>query len=180
MGQKNKLSTEEADALTALNQQQSPLLRLPAELRKTIFEYAFTNETVHFEFKPATSKHLEDARFYSTTTITSLTRVSRQIHTETLLLPYRLGLFVVNRESLKWIAKTMLPAQLEAIATLKLSSDMAVRELAFFRVAETQKFTGVTHVTAEFTPYIQRNLFSDAEVDIVYALEKRGIDVDFE
>jgi len=75
--------------MNALN---SPLLRLPAELKNSIFAYVFSDNVYLFN---GTNAYLD-----KTTSITSFDEndlgvlvASRQLHAETSLLPYHLALF---------------------------------------------------------------------------------------
>ncbi|KAI4611110.1 hypothetical protein J4E83_008053 [Alternaria metachromatica] len=80
------------DRLTELNSIDSPLLRLPAEIRTMIFTYVFSGGEYLFRGDMG----LEDAILVScgqsfTEVNMSLLLVSRQAHAETALLPYKLS-----------------------------------------------------------------------------------------
>jgi len=92
---------------TARNATKSPLLRLPAELRKIIYTYAFNNTTYHFFnfFKGDKNTEKPLCAELSTEDSMSLLLVSRQIHAETAYLPYQLSAFnfmVFNAKKKQW------------------------------------------------------------------------------
>ncbi|KAI4948626.1 hypothetical protein J4E86_007974 [Alternaria arbusti] len=115
------------DRLTELNSVDSPLLRLPAEIRNMIFTYVFSGE-----------EYLLRRHDYSTlicgeavTDINmSLLLVSRQAYSETALLPYKLGTicFRFNPSYISWQADIEIfleersAEQIEAIACLESGS----------------------------------------------------------
>ncbi|KAI4701716.1 hypothetical protein J4E81_003456 [Alternaria sp. BMP 2799] len=69
----------------------SPLLRLPAELRNTIFAYALDHDTIVLEH-PVPRIRITDSRHKDAI---NLLYVCRQIYIETALLPYKLNRFVI-------------------------------------------------------------------------------------
>ncbi|KAI4613409.1 uncharacterized protein J4E87_009876 [Alternaria ethzedia] len=76
------------DRLTELNSINSPLLRLPAELRSIIFTYVFSGE--EYLFSGRRGYLVPDAGSFTLLDM-SLLLVSRQAYAETALLPYKLG-----------------------------------------------------------------------------------------
>jgi hypothetical protein len=78
---------------SALNKFNSPLLRLPGELRNRIYAYIFDKQDYIFTLYNVGEY---DARFHPISYRKynlSLLATSRQIYTETALLPYKLGRF---------------------------------------------------------------------------------------
>jgi hypothetical protein len=70
----------------------SPLLRLPAELRIAIYDYVFGDVFYHLNV------HHGPAKTYSSFNECNLGLIaaSRQLHSETRLLPYKLGIFTFH------------------------------------------------------------------------------------
>ena len=85
-------------ASTTLNAVNSPLLRLPAELRNMIFAYVYTETVYYIDHKPGTttfylhsiSNHEFDKRQWEADNVPL---VCRQLHAEMALLPYERGGF---------------------------------------------------------------------------------------
>ena len=125
------------DISAETNAQSSPLLRLPAELRNRIFGYVLGGHEVRFvwEDKPRhqrSNRIFEIQRAGENSVMTSeekkrflsLTLASRQIYTETAMLPFAANTFVFvglrhPEEAEKWLAQLFLPAQQNAIATVQ-------------------------------------------------------------
>jgi hypothetical protein len=110
-----------------LNAINSPLLRLPAELRNRIFTYVFSGEEYRF---------LGNERGPITCRISSFQHnglgpllVSRQLYIETAILPYKLGTFrfmfddCYSEKEWSWYVKRLLEnrptAQIKAITSLQ-------------------------------------------------------------
>jgi len=70
----------------------SPLLRLPAELRIAIYDYVFGDIFYHLNV------HRGPVKTYSSFNACNLGLIaaSRQLHSETRLLPYKLGIFTFH------------------------------------------------------------------------------------
>ena len=78
---------------TYLNATTSPLLRLPAEIRNMIFEYAMYQGTIDFVWNHDSRRGIVDPENNYVTPLPSLLFVSRQIHSEVAILPYKLNIF---------------------------------------------------------------------------------------
>ncbi|RYN15626.1 hypothetical protein AA0115_g12931 [Alternaria tenuissima] len=80
------------DKITELNAVNSPLLRLPAEIRNMIFEQVFVNRVIHLEAYSESPIFIPDIYIYYRLADVGLSLffASRQLHTETALLPYKL------------------------------------------------------------------------------------------
>lgn len=84
--------TDEAVS-TLHNQKQSPLLRLPAELRNWIYEYALGSLTIRkCLFRPHKFRAFDTSR-QERTNLTALASTCRQLYGETRLLPFELNVF---------------------------------------------------------------------------------------
>ncbi|KAI4917556.1 uncharacterized protein J4E92_008950 [Alternaria infectoria] len=80
------------DRLTELNSVDSPLLRLPAEIRVMIFNHVFSGEKYLFHRHEVLADAILVSCGRSFTELNmSLLLVSRQAHAETALLPYKLS-----------------------------------------------------------------------------------------
>ncbi|KAF2831419.1 hypothetical protein CC86DRAFT_401946 [Ophiobolus disseminans] len=124
------LSQEAADAITALNQHNSPLLRLPGELRNCIFGHVLGDLVIHSSNDRSDSNRLAhamdvydvrkgvvpDRRFRST---------CRVIDAETRLLPFALGTFEIHPVKLDRFLTDLTTAQLNAITTFKIGTSVA-------------------------------------------------------
>ncbi|KAI4701706.1 hypothetical protein J4E81_003446 [Alternaria sp. BMP 2799] len=87
---KSPQDPEVNDRITARNAANSPLLRLPAELRNMIYGRVFNNITYKL-YMPYGAYPLCESSFQETDM--GLILVSRQIHAETAYLPYELSTF---------------------------------------------------------------------------------------
>jgi hypothetical protein len=76
------------------NQRDSPLLRLPAELRNQIFRYALGGETWNFVVRESNRHRVRNCSGFQHAL--ALLAVCRQIYAETALLPFSLGSFSFN------------------------------------------------------------------------------------
>ncbi|KAF1912483.1 hypothetical protein BDU57DRAFT_458390, partial [Ampelomyces quisqualis] len=116
------------------NRQQSPLLRLPGELRNKVYEYAMTGitVTVHLAGRRGAETYALHANVAATPTtdaistsdmnrVIGLTRVCRQIQVETHLLPFASITFhgVSNGSFLTFI-DSLSNAQRDAISTVQI------------------------------------------------------------
>lgn len=128
---KQALTNQEADALYLRNQTESPLLRLPRELRNEIFENAFHVGTVHFPF---VSTHGDILRLLQhnaapitsgaklISTILRCTTVCRQIRAETAALPVKLNAFAVDISELVDMVKSLPKKFRDEIHTVKIGA----------------------------------------------------------
>jgi len=85
------------------NAANSPLLRLPAELRNEIFAYVYTDAVYHpglTDYGGEPRANLRGSESYLKRCEVHLSLVCRQMHAETALLPYELGSF--NFRSQEW------------------------------------------------------------------------------
>lgn len=118
----------------ARNRQQSPLLRLPGELLNKVYEYVMSGVTISVFAAPKRwgpyelHTNVVDPVTALTTTsnaleTTGLTRVCRQIHSETRLLPFRTFTFHIHSDgSFSKLLDTLLPVQRDAISTVQIST----------------------------------------------------------
>lgn len=119
----------------ARNQRQSPLLRLPGELRNKVYEYTFSDAIVsvyrssappeYFKMNP----YIGSGSSYFTTAppeLAALTKTCRQIYADTHLLLFRLiTLHVHSDGSLGYLLSTLENSQQHAIATIQLTTQDA-------------------------------------------------------
>jgi hypothetical protein len=109
------------------NQQDSPLLRLPAEIRNAIYAYVLTEARpieVHRAFAPTPKDPDFRLRFSLSTTIPSrhsaallpITQVCSQIRAETIALPYTLNIFALEVEFINEFVAA-LPAHARTVIT---------------------------------------------------------------
>ncbi|KAF1360413.1 hypothetical protein EJ07DRAFT_177113 [Lizonia empirigonia] len=111
---RQKAASETKDAISLRNQQQSPLLRLPPEIRNMIWEKR--------DFKLV--KWQNRGRF-SPIEMANFSLVCRQIHAETALLPFRMGSvtfgigFIMGpesaRQNVNWFLSRLTATQLGVI-----------------------------------------------------------------
>ena len=108
------------------NTQNSPLLRLPAEIRNTIYDLVLSSHRDFHTFDVARQKRMRQ-NGGSETTIQQLAllQVCRQLYTETNLIALNSTPFAFGSvtDFSKYIAQTLLPTQIAAITVLKVSSD---------------------------------------------------------
>ncbi|KAH7086856.1 hypothetical protein FB567DRAFT_526366 [Paraphoma chrysanthemicola] len=120
------------DAITRRNQLESPLLRLPAELRNEICKLVLGNTEISFlPWVPLPwGLFIHHYGRYYGTYVLSLTQVCRQLHQETQLLPFQLNNFVVRHERPRELLKVFEPKQSGAIRSMKVQiSDFALPSL---------------------------------------------------
>ncbi|KAF2132678.1 hypothetical protein P153DRAFT_382296 [Dothidotthia symphoricarpi CBS 119687] len=92
------------EAITRKNQETSPLLRLPAELRNRIYELAIGGYEIHPETCSESDTLDMDCRQYNSSEKTTmswdklfnLSYTCCQLHAETKLLPYQLSIFQIT------------------------------------------------------------------------------------
>jgi len=126
---------------TIRNQVQSPLLRLPAELRNHIFDYVFENITVDFDhqetmhgdyvFTAFSRDTYQDRRSkWTLPEIVRTTTVCRQIRAETALLPFTRSVFDLTSYTARGIQGALLskilPMQRDAITRLRLEHTLKI------------------------------------------------------
>jgi len=75
-----------------MNTLNSPLLRLPAELRNVIFAYVFSDNVYLFDGSNVYRKYTASTTLFDENNLGVLV-ASRQLHAETALLPYQLAFF---------------------------------------------------------------------------------------
>jgi len=114
---------------TIRNQQDSPLLRLPGELRNRIYEYALGDFQIFFKDRSVgrgvevyTTNEEADKRMIRAPHFQGLTTTCRQVHAETKLLPFALNEFTGDIFDVKpfLIANVHHTTWLSAIKTLQL------------------------------------------------------------
>ncbi|KAF2118565.1 hypothetical protein BDV96DRAFT_643806 [Lophiotrema nucula] len=113
------------------NSTQSPLLRLPAELRNKIWEFATSGYQMQIESQDD-SEHAKSYRLrvYQRNTISgapayhvfSLSAVCRQIYSEVGTLPYSLNEFMLCGTLNSWL-RDLLPGQVNAISTIDIDEE---------------------------------------------------------
>ena len=113
-------------SVTRKNQTNSRLLLLPPELRTQIFEYVLESQTWKIGFDLRFGKTSNQSRHVNAL---SLLATYRQIHAETQLLPFRLGLFsALNCVSLhRWLL-TIETFQCAAITNIQIVCDFECTE----------------------------------------------------
>ncbi|KAF2253549.1 hypothetical protein BU26DRAFT_387494, partial [Trematosphaeria pertusa] len=104
------------------NQQESPLLQLPPEIRNRIYEYVLGGRTVHITkkpYRPAEGKLLSVSG--NEKHFLSFLAVSRRLYAETAVLPYKLNTFSAHDPGVlrEWLAN-LLPARRDAVASIRL------------------------------------------------------------
>jgi hypothetical protein len=111
------------------NQQSSPLLRLPAEIRNTIYEYVLGGESWHYltyigvrlSLKRRLSK--DDERPEKEPHFLALFKTCRQLQAETKLLPFKLNLFPTFVKDLLDFLRVLSPSQASVIHTIQAMVD---------------------------------------------------------
>ena len=85
---------------TLRNQQVSPLLRLPGELRKSIYEYALGGHVLCLKYEASVQRHGSKITVWGTEGVNrpqpcsiAVLRACRQLHLETKRLPFSLNVF---------------------------------------------------------------------------------------
>jgi len=123
---------------TRLNAANSPLLRLPAELRNLVYGYVFKGNRYELGGYLFTGKRPEEGNTLIwrklETNALGLLLASRQLHAETALLPYKLGVFQFEfeepdfdeddwyEEVLQDFFRARSRKQIAAIATMQVST----------------------------------------------------------
>jgi hypothetical protein len=111
---------------TRQNQRESPLLKLPAELRNCIFGYALSGHEYSIEPKIGSFVTIEDVSKTPENAF-ALLKVSRQIYAETALLRLSLSLFSTCSAGLlhQWLGG-LLEAKFNIISKLRLRYDLCL------------------------------------------------------
>ena len=121
-----------AENRTYLNHESSPLLRLPAEIRNMIYEYALGGYDMQAEgpgdfnsgFELCTMDN-DGHRSFNVKHLTALTRTCRQIHTDTHLLFYQLNSFGSDHaKTIRQFFDKFTYVQRATITTLVLTHDL--------------------------------------------------------
>jgi hypothetical protein len=108
-----------------INQQQSPLLRLPAELRNKIYEYALGGMELHISSRSRMSDQFSvvssDPSFDNIPLhrLIGLTLVSQQLYAETKLLPFELGTVRTTASTPRAPIKRLSVTQRQAISSIR-------------------------------------------------------------
>ena len=103
------------------NQEESPLLRLPAEIRNRIYEYALgLGRTFRMDIRRNANLVGVDKKSKEKNCL-SLLRACRQIYAEAVLIPFRVNTFVFHGQHIfdEWTS-TVLPIRREAVASIEL------------------------------------------------------------
>ena len=108
---------------SALNQKNSPLLRLPAELRNRVYEYVFDDLCLNILPSRKIALVLNNHVEYATIGL-AITTVSRQLHIESRLLPFLLGqVMAFSSHGFMSGIKMLSPEQRDAIQNIRLWID---------------------------------------------------------
>ncbi|RMZ66580.1 tetratricopeptide-like helical [Pyrenophora seminiperda CCB06] len=106
-------------AITERNQQTSPLLRLPAELRNKIYNYVFHSPPI----RPYRDHRVYGAWAYSRRQL-SLLQVCRQVYFEARLVPFKCNVFVGYAEHvIELLVTSFAPQQADVISTVDIYVD---------------------------------------------------------
>jgi hypothetical protein len=109
---------------TRRNGEESPLLRLPAELRNKIYEYAIGGHVIEL-FDSTKKPHYNmlsqaDGHYTALANPTVLSKICRQLHSETALLPYSLNTFHGHLRRIHRFLKGLTKAQREQIKSVEI------------------------------------------------------------
>jgi hypothetical protein len=175
----------------------SPLLRLPAEIRNAIYGYVFMDWEVRVSstfyerrrFYVEIRDPPQAAVFFSETTATqiflAITTTSRQLRSETALLPFQHVAFAAYSKELKWWAHARLQdAQRNAIATVTYIEPIATPYQPFkaWLEASIATFPGIKRVIVLHDPeWHSRETREEVEavgqscgVEVVYSAKTFG------
>ncbi|KAI4920603.1 hypothetical protein J4E85_009370 [Alternaria conjuncta] len=123
---------------TVANRLNSPLLRLPAELRNLIYHYALGNSTVILA-----AHHDRLCTYQHDTPAFPLLAVCTQIHAEAALFLYSLNTFdIASDYTLRVFLATMPMKYVQAIKTLDIGT-WVVADKETICAANLQRFTGL-------------------------------------
>jgi hypothetical protein len=132
------------------NQQESAFLRLPGEIRNTIYAYALRRafDKLSSGLSDAYTGRRLDHRALVSSEL-GLLIVSHQVHAETRLLPFKLNTFQVPPESLRVFVNKLKNTQRDAIATFRVTREAfaftgsTTFPLANCRLLETDASSGL-------------------------------------
>ncbi|KAF2850756.1 hypothetical protein T440DRAFT_518050 [Plenodomus tracheiphilus IPT5] len=100
----NGLLNFEHIRITQENAKQSPLLRLPAELRNQIWELVLGGNICYVDRKPWSMHNRKRQSFRVTNVHSALLRICRQVYSETALLPFQLNEFCFYLDASIWFS----------------------------------------------------------------------------
>jgi hypothetical protein len=119
---------------TRRNRQISPLLRLPGEIRNSIYGYMFASERIIFARRSGAS--VEDTPPEPRLSF-GLLRTCRQINAETNLLPYRLLTFAFERDLVVLALNAL--RQFMSKTTIAQSASIQHLELVYWHISPTSR-----------------------------------------
>jgi hypothetical protein len=150
---------------TEANQRNSPLLRLPAELRNQIYELVLRHDCLSLAL--GRYLNLQPIRLYPDpgSRTLALLRVCRQDHFEAALLPYSLNTFVFTRISVaKGFQDLCTPVQLHVVEGVELYTQL----WHYVKQRRVHDFSGgrlqvcrTVHWLEEYPPYGQLSLYTE-------------------
>ncbi|OSS49745.1 hypothetical protein B5807_05819 [Epicoccum nigrum] len=115
---------DEKETITCRNQEESPLLRLPAELRTKIYEFAIGGYVIElFESKKKPCYNVlsqADGHYTAFAKPTVLSEICRQLYKETAFLPYSLNTFHGHLRRIHRFLKSLTMAQRKQIKSLEI------------------------------------------------------------
>jgi hypothetical protein len=157
-------TAEDQDVITERNAQQSLLLRLPGELRNSIYGFTFAGVTIHlYEIVGSDRQHVACARDSSldapvATNILNLIEVSRQLRFETRLYSFKLSTFhVVHDTSFARFVDGLAEDQRNAIAILQVDREQAYTAGALYDLSFSppKSIAAAWHTPAEIASHQQ-------------------------
>ena len=105
------------------NQRESPLMRLPAELRDSVFKYLLGGQELRimvYEDPLLASRPMGDTgHFKDTKNFVTITQTCRQAHSDTKLMPFGLNKIVGNAVDLSTFMDDAAAWQIKAIETVR-------------------------------------------------------------
>ena len=163
-----------------MNRQRSPLLRLPAELRNKIYEYALGGMQLRISYSERKFALLSALSYDPSVSLTplhrfvGLTLVSRQLYAETKILPFELCTMDIIRSSFYQIER-LNTTQRQAISIIRTHYMNAISG-AVWKIlwSEVRLLTGLKRVEVFCCP---TNLGLSGRIHLVEAVEK-GLDRD--
>ncbi|KAI4647855.1 hypothetical protein J4E93_004266 [Alternaria ventricosa] len=142
---------------TAANQLNSPLLRLPAELRNLIYHYALGNCTLSLV---PSQKSLR--LFQRDMPAFPLLAVCTQIQSEAALLPYILNTWdIANRDTLYLFLEKIHPRYIQAIKKLDIGPWTVALQSTGMICAWLEKFKGLEEVVFSYDPSFDQTWIHD-------------------
>jgi len=159
-----------------VNRQRSPLLRLPAELRNKIYEYALGGMELRISYRTRKFALLSALSYDPSVSLTplhrfvGLTLVSRQLYAETKILPFDLCTMDVTRSSFHFQIERLNATQRQAISTIRMHYMNAISGAVWrFLWSEVRLLTGLKRVEVFCCP---TNLGLSGRIHLVEAVEK--------